>query len=427
MDGSRRLKRYCATGILVTKAVRAVALGLCLAQIALAQDGLSVAASLGDGQTNADWVDSTKQWIESTTRATGSPPTDRQLAERAAAARASFKEFPACWKALLKAHQAIVTKQDLIEVIRAKRESIHDVRCKYTFQQERLDDTGALALVFRARNLFCRSGVRLRLHSTYWRGSSSESSVSEHCYNGSFVQFVDWSLHTPNASIDRLRGYSDYYRTYDVLANAMLLDCDVDLGVVGLRPFDLLELLNAEETILLQELEEVDGRKCLVLTDSAFRAYLDVERDFSVTGLDVERLVFDEMGRAIVYRLDDTRRFEAITDHGSGIWLPHRMETTFLKNGVIVIRETTDVSELAVNEGVDDSVFENIIPQGAFVFDSIRGASYNYGEEASIEGTLGAAVGARTTRIRWVLVIVNVVAICVIGGLLWHRRARHVG
>jgi hypothetical protein len=265
------------------------------------------------------------------------------------------------------------------------------------------------------------------MHSSVWREAGSEAILSECCYNGNFVQSVDLSLDTPNASIHKLRGYTDYYRTYDVLANAMLLDCDVDLGVAGLRPYDLLELLNADETILLQVLEEVDGRMCLVVTDSVFRVYLDVERDFSVLRLDGERLAFDEAGRAVGYRLEHTRRFEAITDHGSGLWLPHKMETTFLNDEKVVNRKKTEVLELAVNEGVDENAFENIIPKGAFVFDSIRAASYRYGEEASIEATLGAAVGKGRTRIRWVLVIANVVALCVIGGLFWRRRARHVG
>lgn len=414
-----------ATGLVITGLFRAIALALCMAQIASAQDGSEAAPNSENERNATDWVDSTKQWIESTSRNTGSPPTDRQFAKRAVESHASSNELPPCWRALVKAHQAIVSKQDLIELIQAKRASIHDLRCKYTFRQEKLDEHGALAVVFRAENLFFRSGAKLRMHSTYWRGPSSEPTISEYCYNGSFVQSVDWSLNTPNASVHKLRGYSDYYRTYDVLANAMLLDCDTDLGVVGLRPYDLLELLNAEGVIILQELEEVDGRRCLVVTDSVFRVYLDVERDFTVLRLDGERLAFDKFGRAIGYRLEHTRRFEAITDHGNGLWLPHTMETTFLEDEKVVNRKRTDVLELALNEGADD-VFGNIIPKRAFVFDSIRGASYRYGEEASIEGTLGAAVDDRTTRIRWVLLIVNVVAVCVIGFVFWRRRAKHV-
>ena len=394
-------------------AFRALPLVLCLPHLALSGDDSGVLARSKNVQEFADW-------IESTERATGKPPTDREFAKKAVESRYLRSELIDCWTLLIEAHDAFVSKQDLIELIQAKRAAIHDVHCKYAFQQERLGKDGEMFVALQEENTFFQSGAKLRIKSR--RQLGSDVTLSDTSYDGSFVQYVDLSpsLNTPNASIRKLAGRSDYFRTYDVLANAMLLNSDVDLGIVGARAYDLLELLNAK-MVILQELEEVDGRMCLVINDSLFRVYLDVDRNFSVVRVDGERFVteiVDGVNVATGYQLAHQRKLSAFKDHGAGIWLPHKMETTILEEGSAVIREVTEVVELAVNEGVDDDLFVDIIPEGAFVFDSIREASYRYGDDASIEGTLGSEVDARRRRIRWGLVVVNLVVLC--GLAIWH-------
>ncbi|QGQ25629.1 hypothetical protein F1728_24395 [Gimesia benthica] len=430
MSNNSWLKLYWMHGLCRSVQFRAVAIVLCLTQIVLGQDApKSTPSSENENQKVSNWIESTKKWITSTKRNSGNPPTDRQLSERAVEAGASPDEFMACWKILLKEQQPVVSKSDLIELIKAKRASIHDMYCKYKFQWEELDENDELSETFRVENSFFRSGVKLRMHAKNWKGSSPKPTDSDISYNGDYVQYVDFSLKTPNASISKLRGYNDFYFPYDVLANAMLLNSDVDLGLKGARPYDLLEMLGGKYTLLLQRLEEVDGRECLVATDTMFRVYLDVERDFSVIRFESVSLVLDSsvVAKIIDYQLDYTRRFESMKNYGNGLWLPHKIETTSLKDGKVINRQITEVSEMTVNEGVNDNIFNDIIPKGAFVFDSIQNASYRYGENQSIEGTLEDEMknAVKRGQTQWALIIINIVFVCaMIGWMLWRRHSQ---
>lgn len=368
------------------------------------------------------------EWIDGFSKENGAPPTDRDFAAQAVASHTEASDLAKSWQHLIRSQHPIVTKSDLIDLVRAKIASIHDFRCKYIFEARRLEND-VMTLTRREENSFRRSGSMLRIHCSRLNATASAPVVSEYCYNGNFVESVRWPIKSPNASIGELHGRADYFRYFDILASVMLVDSDVDLGMGTATCYDLIKLLEVDYAIILQSPEVFEGRSCLVVSNAMFRVFLDVERGLSVVGVESQAIECksSEGNRSITtsYPMTYVRRLESLTDYGNGIWLPQKVEAIHFANGRKVSREVTEVIEMAVNKGIADSEFSNIIPEGAFVSDGIRKASYVYGDNASIQGAISDAINGvsrRTQRVQLGLVIANLLVFAGLFGWLWRRR-----
>jgi hypothetical protein len=363
-------------------------------------------------------------WIRTPAPDSGSPRTDLELAEKLIQTRSTHNELTECWKVLSEQQSPIISKQDLIELIETKRAAIHDLHYKYRFRHDRLEGAAAPIPVFQEENTFASSGSKLYIHSSRIQGANS-AATAVCSYDANFVRYVDLSRRSANGSIRALSGRADFFRVFDGLARSMLLKCTIDLQQSGAHAYDLVELLKAKETILLQSLEEADGRMCLVATEGVFRVYLDPQCDFSVVRLDGYTFVSQPVqngGAIIGYKRISERTLHDCINYDNGLWLPSKTIVTFFKNDKAISRETTDVSEVRVNKGVDESLFADVIPVGTTVFDSIRGATYTYGSDATIEGTLSSVAHRHDGWSRIVFIVINVIAALVLGWMVWRRR-----
>ena len=116
-----------------------------------------------------------------------------------------------------------------------------------------------------------------------------------------------------------------------------------------------------------------------------------------------------------------------MTDHGNGLWFPHKIISRSFEKNKDLTRQITEVQKLTINEGIKDKEFNEVIPEGAFVYDRIRNASYRYGENPSIEGALGEAMNkpSKRSRLQWGLVFLNIIFVCaLIGWMLWRRYSQ---
>jgi hypothetical protein len=423
------LETPCCLSIVARRAIGAIAAATLL--------GVNlVSFSVSGFAQESDRVASVLRWMDATRQASGKPPTDLELSRKAANMRLTHYEFVKCWQAFKNQNRAIVTKEELLQLTEAKRAAIHDVRCKYRFQRDEANaDKPGLVTTYWEENTFLSSASKVQIQGRRCAkigpgAATADSMSSVFSYDGECVRHVTFGGNPPNASIRPFEGRSAFFRVFDVFALSMLLDSSADLQLPKHQVYDLVEMLKSDATFLLQQLEEVDGRKCLILTEGIFRVYLDVEHDFSV--LKFEQYEYDteptSNGGYLIVGFDRTfeRKLEEMVDHGNGLWLPSQAQVNQFKHGRQVAHERTEIQALAINEGVDEKLFSDVIPVGAIVFDGVRKASYTFGAKASIEGTLGDAVGQkRPSRRPWALIISNIFAIILLGLWFWRRKSRN--
>ena len=190
------------------------------------------------------------------------------------------------------------------------------------------------------------------------------------------------------------------------------------------------------------KLEIADGAECHVL-ESKYRQriWVDPKIGYAIRFRERDAPIKDKS--ADQWPLGERHAFGSYRKFTGEIWLPERIvavgyaDTTVPENlwNRVSRRSTLQVTKLAVNDNVPDSLFTMSFPPGTFVMDEVHNRNYRIGKsneelDVLVQEGRGELPGSPSRR-SWVMILLNVVAIIALASLFvyWKvakkRRAAH--
>ena len=163
--------------------------------------------------------------------------------------------------AVVAQQKGLVSLEDLLTLLAAKRDSIRSYRCKYLVSTE---PAVQQTFMFSANKLLLSDG-------------SLPVTIS---YDGEFFRRVEAGH---SASIEGRRSLQMFYRHEMPLARAMLLD--QRLVEITNSTCDIVEFLKGREFVVFEQTQMIDGVNCLLVANTAFEVFLDIDRNFAMKRL----------------------------------------------------------------------------------------------------------------------------------------------
>jgi len=355
---------------------------------------------------NQSAYDEAMSWMLNEKKASGSLPGPFELAERINAAKDSLppEKKEELWRAWWKAQQPTINKDELIEILKAKREAIENCRLRYSVQIEEAAERGEWKPSGYETHQFLMKHGKLKVERD--RGSSPEQldGVYIRAYDGQMVRtFKDYEKPVgARGTVEKFQSRRAYFDLGSPLGLQMMLNSETDVDLK--RPvYDLVDFLQRGGYIL-ERPETVNGRKALVCARGlppVSQVWLDPERNFAVLRFQTNYLHRDEDGPyGAVFGLSPeyTREATDFQDCGGGIWLPETVveERFYDENRVVgpdvVNRTVSKVHQMEINQPIEDSEFQRIFPPGTFVDDSVVDATYYVGTDDEFEKVVSETV-----------------------------------
>jgi len=274
-----------------------------------------------------------------------------------------------------------ISTDQLLTLYKARRSSVRDAKVRYTEIVEnplnsRYGPPGKTTRTY----VFAFSNDKLLLerNGKRWEGDYERSIIS---YDGNNIILVSLpEQDIPNADITEANSFKFFFHVHMPFFLTMLFEesrCDYDIDTGR----DIVKFLEMGGTAhVFQQEQRVNGRNCIVLLSTARRFYLATECDYSIVRIE-QFVQTHKVGRELLFRSD---HFDLV-DYGNGIWLPSRIEHTYYTNGKPDGHALIDIQEVQINQEIPDSFFSDVIPDDAFVFDGIRGMTYQLCDKAAID------------------------------------------
>jgi hypothetical protein len=317
-----------------------------------------------------------------------------------------------------------ISRDDLASLLKAKRDSIHSIRCEYTVSPG-----------LPGKQVYAFSDNKVYLEEPR-QDKESKVTPSVSTYDGTLFRSVTYHNNkdlSPAGYIDNDGSLASLFRPDMPLCRAMLFD----MNRVDSTP-SLTDLPNYIQLacVVYEKTTTIGGAECLLVSDGAADIYLDISRDFSVVRLDNFQIDWKDngSGNKTVGGRRHTHRIDCadLVDYGNAIWLPNSIKVTEFasgdgpattgssqaSSGTGTSRVIT-VAKMEVNPQIADSFFTDIIPKNAMVSDQAKGLRYIAGVRDSIDDTVKRTVQPKSHRIT--LLLVNLGAIAV---LVWFIIAR---
>ena len=328
----------------------------------------------------------------------------------------------ALWKEVAAAQHSSISKNELCAITRSKRQSIKSILCTYRIG----NNVYKYALLNNNAYYEWDEDQNGRSHGLRSVNSKDFRTVvfpSDQDVNASLV----------NASISPLR---EEYSAIGLCNESPLFQCMLeDTNAFGSKHWGL-DICNYVESFPLacvfEKTEILDGHHCIVLADLYTKIYLDIDKDYSLYALlDYQVADNNEENPDTTFsrRLDSSRVLHNLKDYGNGIWLPEWVETkTFNLDGSVNSENRITYEEIRLNSGLKASFFENVIPEGAVVADSVRDMVYIWGDHASIGSLIKETVKTkRQTIFRNFSVVLGLCLIACWGIIEWRKRRLQKG
>lgn len=321
------------------------------------------------------------------------------------------------WQEITAKQHSYVSKDELCRIIQSKRQSIKSILCTYRIGND------MYKYVLKNNNAYFEWNNNLNGQSHGLRSVSSKDLRIVH-----FPTDQDNHKDIVNASISPL---SEEYVSAGLCSDSPLSQSMLEnTSAFGSKHWGM-DLCNYIETFplacIFEKTEELNGHHCIVLADLYTKIYLDIERDFALYAL-LDYQVTDEnkenSDKTFTRSLDSSRILHNLKDYGNGIWLPEWVEKkTFNLDGSVNSESRITYEEIKLNIKLKDSFFEDVIPDGALVADSIRDMVYMWGNHSSIGSLIKETVKTkRQTIFRNLSVILGLCFIACWGIVEWRRR-----
>ncbi len=321
------------------------------------------------------------------------------------------------WNTLRFTQTPSLSKKDLAKIFQMKKNSIRDMYASFVVVTGN-EAYGTTEYVFALKNKM----RYLDKKGVYSATGSYHELIS---LDNSYFRKV-WFLHPDaNASIKQKNGEINEAFLCLQMPLVVSLLCDRSIFDLEIDRGDLCLLLGKQPSFqIMEQTTVVDGNECLVLASPNIEVYLDISKDFSVCSLKCYRDNGHD-GEAATFRyLSYERVFHNLSDYGNGIWLPTSIETTmFEPDQSVKSREIVEYREIRINDDLENKFFEDVIPVGAIVTDSIRDIVYNWGGKSSLSSLIKKAVKTkRQTIFRNLSLILGLCFIACWGIVEWRKR-----
>ena len=337
----------------------------------------------------------------------------------------SFNEQMDLYVEVLRMQRPVIALTEIISITRAKQDSISDVISRYTVSKAGLDRVSnrEVSVV----NSYTFAYDRGKLHFDQTLSDNNNIARQTFSYDGerrSRVDFPRGREMTPFAAIGNLDADGWFFQREFPLLQAMVFNTNKLND--SQKSLDLYVMLNTPGTHVYQKRTVIDGVSCILVANMARRVYLDPERDFSVIRYEGYRVEFGTDDNITGASLITRRVFEDLKDYGNGLWLPSKIKNSFYENGQKIWAETITVEKLAINEGIDESLFTGNFPEKTLVFDVDRNFSYLQSDSPSIDGLLRSVVQSKRV---WTLQIISVTLgiLMIVAALarLWYLKRKN--
>ncbi len=298
---------------------------------------------------------------------------------RKADPRLSGPEAAEVWRAVRDSQEPLIAREDLLDVLKSKRDMIHDLRLGYEKSVTSGVNDGSKVTTW---NEFAASEEKLyRLG----RHADRQEPARVEAYDGSVVrQYRKGEAH---ARIENFQGRTVFFDRSNPICTAMLVDSKRDLGSID-HWYDLVAFLEQDGTAVFEELVEVEGHTCLRATDGVTTVFLAPEMDFAVVKLEHSTINRETMSTEVW----GVRSFEDFKDYGNGLWLASSVIETKIENGRPIVTDSSQLHEIAINQGIPEDFFTDIFPDGIRVRDYISGTVYDRKDNSTIAGLLDETV-----------------------------------
>jgi len=314
------------------------------------------------------------------------------------------------WREIVRQQKSRFELTDIINIFRAKTNSIRDYESKFTVTKNGVSSN-------QKRIIHALKGTNFFLEIDNYDKNRLEKRTL--AYDGQLLYTVIDDHNSPFASIQNLGVSAISFENNNPLAQSMLYDTN-QTGMPH-SGFDLLHFLSIfPNVVVLEKEEEFFGRRCLVIAGLSRRIYLDIESDLSVAKF--QEFTVSSQNNPKGGRLLDGKRtllsqrelFD-LRDYTNGIWLPQKSVYTFYDSTGAVDSQTVITYEsIRLNHGLADSYFNDIFPDGIPVADSINGLIYNSSDRPSINGLLkDITKSKRVIVLRYISVCIGLMLIVI--------------
>ena len=287
-----------------------------------------------------------------------------------------------------------VQKNELIALMKSKRDSIRSFRTSYDYIQEvsfgGVKNTSKFLVEYAIRpNMYYLDPqpAPLRSYVTNLFDGNSHFARLNHIDADPVVErheIIDQTL-------------SIFYRPESPLGAAMLLP---HIGSTIISAFHIVDFLEQDDVYVFEKTEFIDGMECIVVGSWASTVYLALDMDYSVAR---HVAYYHHWSDSQVQSLNG-RSIASIRDHskhqdcGNAIWLPLAISSiVYDQEGVSLIETSVTVNSIKLNEEIEDDFFASFMKDDLLVVDVPNNLSYRWSERPSINDTLKSVVKSKRT------------------------------
>ena len=321
------------------------------------------------------------------------------------------------WNTLRFTQNPSLSKKDLVKIFQMKKNSIKDLYASFVVKTgNEPHDTSEYVFALKNKMRY------LDKRGAYSATGSYRELVS---LGNSYFRKVWFLSPVANASIRQKNGEMNNVFLCLQMPLAASLLCDKSIFDFEIDRGDLCTLLGKQPSFQIMEQSAIiDGNECLVLASPNTEIFLDISKDFSVCLIKCYRDNAHDGKAASSRYLSYERVFHHLTDYGNGIWLPVSIETTMYEpDHRLKSHEIVEYGEIKINVGLDSNFFEDVIPDGAMVTDSIRDMVYRWGDHPSIGSLIKETVKSkRQTIFRNLSVVCGLCFLACWGFIEWRKR-----
>lgn len=299
--------------------------------------------------------------------------TEQELFSDVCARALPVEERNAAYRDWIMQQKNTVTCGELLDWFKGIRESIFSG----TYECSHVGDNEPTRLR-RLHTAF--AGDMLYLSEEFEDGETITRSLVK-AFNGSEIRMYDKLANS--GAIFAFKGRDEFVNLDDLLALVMLRDMIRDTGY-NFMFTDIVACLDGF-AYLSERPELVDGTSCLVIyvgTPPIMKLYLDPQKDFAFVRRDHYINLYSDDAQANASTPVRGRYMNArttaynLTHMGGHLWLPKALKQEwFLPDGTKSGGKYIEVQSCKINTVLPD-VFNQVIPSGAPVHDTVRNVTY---------------------------------------------------
>lgn len=313
-----------------------------------------------------------------------------------------------------------ISRRDLHDLLRAQRASIATFRAHYRADYSiYLIGPDPKEKPPRIEVDFAFDGQKVFYAKEVSRGGTVEVKMTE-AYDGEvFRDLLERRDENPYGTIGTLDSRERFFGRENPILRAGLLNSAVEWGREDFED-DLASCVL--DGFVYETPVTIGGIECLPIGKVTKFFYCSPQHMYALVESRSGTFDFDETASRYVgensFVVRKNSEFVRVTDQ---LWLPKRSEYVHTRDNQIVNQYTMTVSSYDVNESLPDSLFTEIMPQGAYIVDTVQNASYVLGQETETKLNL-ATEGVKPGRSRMAFILLNILAVFVLAALLMFRR-----